>query len=141
MQGPGFGGPESDEWGSGVSYGLSKSGALLEGTQDQSSLHNMQWNYAVYDLKTKTYTNISALPVLVNGGYSNLQVISMDDDGRILMMANHQTGPDSYVFDDRILLTPAGVSSNLVAAPEPASLAVMAMAAAAFAVHRTRRRG
>jgi hypothetical protein len=61
----------------------------------------------------------------------------MDDDGRLLLLTDHQTGPTSFVSDDEILLIPTGVSSNPIAmtAPEPRSLAV-----AAFAAHRLRKR-
>jgi hypothetical protein len=157
MQGPGFGGPGSDEWGSGVIDMLSKSGFLLMGklidaNLPQSSLSN--WSYTVSNLNTKSATNLATLPALVNNGYvlqssyyspfkTDMRILGMDDDGRILLDATHYsnpTDPNSATGQELLLLTPAGVTSDpiIMNAPEPGSWAVMAMALAACAAHRAR---
>jgi hypothetical protein len=113
-----------------------KSGDILVGTQ--SPENDTETNYTVFNIYNKTSTDLSALPALVNYGYSNFRVLSMDADGRILMLASNQTTLEG---DDLLLLTPAGLSSDPIPmnAPEPGSLAVMALAVAAFALHRVRR--
>ncbi len=114
-----------------MSATLSKSGDVLENTLDLpvTSVGNI---VGVYNVNTQTYTDLSTLPALVNNGYSNLMGPRIDDDGRILVWANHQSG--GQYTDDLLLLTPIGISS----VPEPGTWAVMAMALAAFAAHRVR---
>lgn len=98
-------------------------------------------NAVLYDITTHRLTNLSALPVLAN--YLNVLPIAIDDQGRILVDAD----PVRWgTAKQTLLLTPAGVTSDphLVPAPEPGSLAVMALAMAAFAARgigeRRRRR-
>jgi MYXO-CTERM domain-containing protein len=118
---------------SNVSATLSKSGDILETTLDLpvTSVGNI---VGVYNINKQTYTDLSTLPALVNNGYSNLMGAQIDDDGRILVWADHQSG--SQYTEDLLLLTPIGISS----VPEPGSWAVMALAMAAFAAHRVRER-
>jgi hypothetical protein len=122
----------------GVQYWVDKSGDILVGVQNDNNA--AQSRYTVFNLNTKTSADISSLPVLANNGFSNFHVLAMDDNGRILGWAGHQTS--TGFSNDALLLTPPGVSSGPIAmnAPEPSSLAVMALAMAAFAAHRARKR-
>jgi hypothetical protein len=94
-------------------------------------------DYAVlYDINSHTLTNLSTLTALAS--YLNVLPVAIDDLGRILVEAEPVVGGPVQA----LLLTPAGVSSDPLAvpAPEPGSLAVMAMAMAAFALKAIRRR-
>ena len=148
--GPGYfheGSPIPGDGSPGVQLALDKSGDIVVTTQ--SGEWPVQSDISVYNMATKTSTDITSLPALVNNGYSNpingysyLRLLSVNDDGRLLLMSDHQTGLTTFVNNDLLLLTPAGVSSDPIAmnAPEPGSLAVMAMALVAFAAHRARKR-
>jgi hypothetical protein len=151
--------PGPTHWGAptgdmpGFVHWLDKSGDILVGQPDQ--IITSQWSYTLYNMNTKSSTALSTLPALVDNGYSllskyvqfpaNLRVLSMDEEGRILLQATHFANPsdiNSQTREDLLLLTPAGVSTGPIAsAPEPGSLAVMALAMAAFAAHRARKRG
>jgi hypothetical protein len=122
----------------GVQFWVDKSGDVLIGVQNDFS--PLQSTYTLYNVNTKSSTDISSLPVLANNGFSNLHVLAMDDSGRILAWASRQTS--NGFLTDNLLLTPPGVSSDPIAmnAPEPGSLAVMALAAAAYAAYRARKR-
>ncbi len=90
----------------------------------------------VYNINTQTSIQLGNL----NGNYLNVQPIAIADNGQLLLQGESVAtgGPDHT-----LLLTPDGVSPNpLTVAPEPAAWAVMALAAAAFALgqHRERRR-
>jgi hypothetical protein len=126
--------------GPGVSIdGLNKAGDIL--VTRQPSQGEMGFTTStLYNIYTNTSTDLSTLPALVNNGFSFPKALSMDNDGRILLYAEHQTATGSS-SDDLLLLTPAGVSTDPINTPEPGSTAVVAMAMAAFAVHRARRRG
>jgi hypothetical protein len=61
-------------------------------------------------------------------GYSCFHYFAIDDQGRILLKADHQANPNSPFFaEDLVLLTPV---------PEPGSLSLMVLAMAGFAAHR-----
>ena len=116
---------------------VDKAGDILVSTQS-SQLYG-QPTVTLYNVNTQVSTDFSALPGLV--GFSNFRVLSMDQDGRILVLANNPNGSGTPESDDLLLLTPAGVLSDpiIMNAPEPGSWAVMAMALAACAAHRARR--
>ncbi len=127
---------------SNVSAVLSQSGNVLESTLMVSGT-GVGNSAAVYNINTQTLTNLSTLPALVDNGYSNIRGLAIDDDGRILVWANHQPSNKSTVeTEDLVLLTPSGVSSNPLpaAAPEPGAWMVMALAMAGLAAHRVRER-
>lgn len=128
---PGDGSPGVQTW-------VDKSGNILLGVLSQENPY--QSTYSLYNPSTQSFTNISSLPALVNNGYSDLHVIAMADNGTIFGWALHQTASGGADVD--LLLTPPGVSSAPIAmnAPEPGSLAVMALAMAALAARRVRRR-
>lgn len=121
----------------GVSF--SKSGGFLEVTamQPGTSIMNAA---SVYNLYTKTDTNLATLPAFVNNGYSNLIAIGIDGQGRVWGYANHFTpgpngGSGSFV---QVLFTPVVQPSNPVSmdTPEPGSWVVMAVAMAGLAAGR-----
>ncbi|MGO9914518.1 MAG: hypothetical protein ACLQIB_07355 [Isosphaeraceae bacterium] len=90
----------------------------------------------VYNINTQTSIQLGNL----SGNYLNVQPIAIADNGQLLLQGQPIAtgGPDHT-----LLLTPDGVSPEpFTTAPEPASWAVMALAAAAFALrqHRERRR-
>jgi hypothetical protein len=123
-----------------VSATLSKSGVVLESTLMIPGT-NVLNNATIFNINTQTYTELSTLPAIVNNGYFNLRALAIDDAGRILVWATHQSSNQGALdTDDLLLLTPAGVSSNPLpaAAPEPGAWLVMAFAMAGLAVHRIR---
>ena len=119
---------------SGFSVSLSKSGNILIGNTNQSAGYPMN-EASVYNMSTQTTTDLATIPYLVSNNYSNLRAIAIDDDGRILVEALHQTS--STASEDFLLLTPAGLSPDPLPIPEPSTLAVMTLAVAAFGIHRT----
>jgi hypothetical protein len=133
-QGPTHIGPDIGQ-GPGIGASVDKAGDILVSTQS-AQLYG-QSTVTLYNVNTQVSTDLSTLPGLA--GFSNLRVLSMDQDGRILILANNPTNLES---DDLLLLTPAGVLSDpiIMNAPEPGSWAVMAMALAACAAHRGRQR-
>ncbi len=97
----------------------------------------------LYNINTHTLTNLSAL-ALNNGPlsgyvYLNIVPVAIDDSGRILLQATPYPG-STVQGEQTLLLTPTDLPGDPVPAPEPGSLAVMALAAAAFAWHRIRER-
>jgi hypothetical protein len=134
------------DYGSGVGYApnvdgtLSKSGSIVENKQ-WAGFPGVLNDVAVYNMNTHVRTDLSTLPVLVSGGYSNLRAPQIDDAGRILLRANHES-PSGQMTDDLVLLTPSGVSSTPLpsAAPEPGGWVVMALAMASLAALRLRGR-
>ena len=121
----------------GMSYGFNQAGDVLVGTPIQTlTAAATSYGYFIDNINTQTETYLNTLPVLVNNGFSNLRVLAMDADRRILMLANGPTGSD-----DLVLVSPPGVSSAPIPfnTPEPSSFAVMALAVAAFARARFRR--
>jgi len=123
---------------------LSQSGNVLESTLQIPST-GIGNSASIYNISTHAYTNLSTLPALVNNGYSNIRGLAIDDDGRVLVWATHQSPNQSQSTldtDDLVLLTPSGVSSNPLpmTAPEPGAWMVMTLAIAGFAVHRARER-
>jgi hypothetical protein len=137
--GQGFGqsGPYAgwDGWASPI--GVDKQGDILVRTTGVQGPGD--FNYTLYNIYKNTSTNLSTLPAPVNNGFQMVPSAWIDQDGRILLWAYHWlgTGPPST---DLLLLTPAGVSPDPINTPEPGSLAVMALAMAAFAVPRARGR-
>jgi hypothetical protein len=98
----------------------------------------------LYDINSHTLTNLSTLPAVA--GYLNLLPIAIDDQGRILVDADPIPGATVQArfgsAEQTLLLTPDGVSADplSVPAPEPGSIAVLALAALAFAAHHNRGR-
>src|SRR5262249_26233510 len=95
-------------------------------------------NYAVpqpllYDINSHTLLNMARYLSPQPPPHPDIRPIAIDEQGRILL----QTGL-GVSADHTVLLTPDGVSSDPIplATPEPSSLAVMALAVAAFALHR-----
>jgi hypothetical protein len=93
----------------------------------------------VFDTLTKTSIDLSTLPVIAAGNFSDIRAVAIDDLGRIVALAMHH-GP-SGTTDDLILLTPAGINSNPLNLPEPSTLAVIILGSAGLAIHRLRARG
>jgi PEP-CTERM motif-containing protein len=95
-------------------------------------------NTVLYDLTTHTLTNFLNLIDAAGNAYIGIKPYAIDDQGRILSQGN--AFPSGV--EDTLLLTPVGVSADplQVPAPEPGSLAVMALAMAGFAAHRIRER-
>ena len=136
-------GPGSTEegppnWGVTI-LGMDKAGNIL--IQTMNPQFTSGFDYSVYNTNTKISTDLSTLSALISGkGFSYFEVFGMDNQGRILLQAEQQMAWGSYATD-LLLLSPAGVSSDPINTPEPGSLAVMALAFAAFAIQRARRRG
>jgi hypothetical protein len=120
--------------GPGIGAFVDRAGDILVSAQSTQLFG--QPTVSLYNVNTQVTTDLSTLPGLA--GFSNFRVLSMDQDGRTLVLANNPTGLES---DDLLLLTPAGVQSDpiITSAPEPGSWAVMAMALAACVAHRARR--
>ncbi len=91
----------------------------------------------LYNINSHTLINLSNSPAVQ--GYYVEYPLAIDDQGRILLEVTQGNNPH---IQDTLLLTPDGVSSDpiILSAPEPGSWAVMALAVAAFAMHRTRER-
>ena len=107
MQGiPHYGPPIGTPLNEGVS--VSQSGNILESTY-QIPGTNVGNSVSVYNINTQMTTDLSTLPALMNNGYSSLVGLAIDDDGRILLEADHQTA--SGGSNDLVLLTPAGISN------------------------------
>ncbi len=150
LQGPSWPTLAGFDNGPGVGYELSKSGTLLESTNRTLGGPGAHWDYQITNIDNPTQAlNLANLPVLLNNGYNlsatNYAYGAIDDQGRILLTANHYSNindPNSYDGESVLLLTPAGVSLDplVMNAPEPGSLAVMALAAAGFAAIRIRGR-
>lgn len=132
--------------GPGIGYELSKSGTLLEYTNTTLGGPGTHWAYQITNINHPAQAlNLANLPILLNNGYNlsatNYAYGAIDDQGRILITANHYSNindPNSYDGEGVLLLTPAGVSSDPIVmnAPEPGSLAVMVLAAAGLAAVR-----
>lgn len=126
------------ETGSNVGVQYSKSGNFLITTAMVPGIYAPGNNndLVVYNINTHTSTDLATLPAITAGGYWNLILGSIDDQGRIVLTAN--SDPGGQFTTDRLLLTPTGLSPNpiVTAAPEPGSWAVMALAMAALAGRR-----
>ena len=72
-----------------------------------------EWNALLYNVNTRTLTNLSTLPALT--GYINILPIAIDDQGRILAEASPTPGYGSS--EQTFLLTPTGVSSEPLSVP------------------------
>ncbi len=120
-----------------MSYGFNQAGDVLVGTPIQTlTAAATSYGYFIDNINTQTETYLNTLPVLVNNGFSNLRVLAMDADGRILMLT--RTVPPGATTRTRI--TPRRIISTIpFNTPEPSSFAVMALAVAAFARARFRR--
>lgn len=150
LKGPAWPTEAGFENGPGIGYELSKSGTLLEYTNTTLGGPGTHSDYQITNINHPAQAlNLANLPVLLNNGYNlsatNYAYGAIDDQGRILLTANHYSNihdPNSYDGEAELLLTPAGVSSDPIVmnAPEPGSLAVMALAAAGFAIVRIRGR-
>jgi len=100
----------------------------------QTGPNSWQSGPIVYNINTQRSIQLGNL----NGNYLNVQPIAIADNGQLLLQGQPVAtgGPDHT-----LLLTPDGGSPNpLTLAPEPATWAVMALAAAAFALHQHRER-
>lgn len=89
----------------------------------------------LYNLNTSSLLDLSTLGVLTSGGWSNIQPIAIDDQGRILLQA--MPAPTTGLTSEQtLLLTPASVSPDEFAAPEPGTLTLAFVAIAALAARR-----
>ena len=125
-QGPNPGGTTID--------GINKLNQVI-GTMAVTTGSALTSNAVLYNINTGTLTNLSSLPAW--SGFLNIQPIAIDDQGRILVQGSPVPG-SGYQTEQTLLLTPAGLPINFTPVPEPGSLAVMALAIAAFAAHRLR---
>jgi len=103
----------------------------------QTGPNSWQSGPFVYNINTHTSLQLGNL----NGTYLNVQPIAIADNGALLLEGQPAASGGS---DHALLLTPDGVSPDpLTVAPEPGGWAVMALAAAAFALqqHRQHRAG
>jgi hypothetical protein len=91
----------------------------------------------LYNLNTNSVLNLLSLNVIAAGGWSDLQPIAIDNQGRILLEASPSptSGQTSEQF---LLLTPEGVSSTplQVPAPEPGPLALAVLTMGGLALRR-----
>jgi hypothetical protein len=94
-------------------------------------------NAVLYNIGTQSLTNLSTLLLQNNFVASSVRPIAIDDLGQILVQAA-PFGGSSVQGVQTLLLTPVGMPGDPVPAPEPGSLAVMALAVAAFAATRIR---
>jgi hypothetical protein len=87
-----------------------------------------------------SHTLIDLSAQLITLGYSNVNPIALDDDGRILLSAISFSPSMNHLTTDSLLLTPDGLSSDPleIPAPEPGTLAVALLAIAGFVAHRFR---
>jgi hypothetical protein len=89
----------------------------------------------LYDPNTHSLLDLYSLNVLQAGGWSNLQPIAIDDQGRILLEASaNPTSGDRSAHT--LLLIPQGASSDPVAAPEPGALALAIVMIATLTLRR-----
>jgi hypothetical protein len=104
------------------------------GSMQPVSFHNAPTQAVLYDISTHSLINLS--DYLAPQGYHDIHPLALDDQGRILLWA-----AKGWSAEDTLLLTPDGVSSDPIplATPEPGSLAVMALAMAAFVARRVRK--
>ncbi len=93
----------------------------------------------LYDINTKTLTDLSTLPSILQGGFVAVVPFAIDDDGRILASVLKPT-PGGYLAADTVLLTPDGVTSDPVPLPEPSTLAITLLSCAFYATYRCRKR-
>ena len=95
-------------------------------------------DFFMYDLKTGVRTELaSLLPAGWNMDGYDSQPIALDDQGRILLFASSPVEPgQSNPVDHLLLLTPAGLSSNPIPAPEPSTLAMLAVAGLGLVARR-----
>jgi hypothetical protein len=93
---------------------------------------------ALYNLNSHSLIDLSAQ--LITLGYSNVNPVALDDDGRILLSAISFSPSINSLTTDNLLLTPDGLSSGPleIPAPEPGTLAVALLAIAGFIAHRLR---
>ncbi len=88
--------------------------------------------FLLYNLNTQTQTDLSQ--ILPNWHID--RAVGIDDEGRILVDAVPLNGSGP---EQSLLLTPAGVTAQTVATPEPSACAVLGVGLAALAWARRRR--
>jgi hypothetical protein len=100
----------------------------------------MSADTALYNVDSHSLTDLSAQ--LSTAGFSNVQPLALDDDGRILVNATSFSPMLNFLTTDNLLLTPDGLTSAPleVPAPEPGTLAIGLLAIAGFVAHRLRER-
>jgi hypothetical protein len=87
----------------------------------------------LYNLDNKSLIDLNTLGVLQAGNWTQISPLAIDDQGRILLNAKTNDGPDQT-----LLLTPQGVTSDPLAvpAPEPGAVALAALTVAGLALRR-----
>jgi len=98
--------------------------------------------FLTYDIKTGI---LSELPFTLDGWFLGGRSLQggaprvLDDQGRILVFGSRLEGSGTSDPEHALLLTPAGVSSDPIATPEPSTLATLAVAIAGLAYRRHRK--
>jgi hypothetical protein len=87
--------------------------------------------FFVYDPHSGIKTEIASL---LPTGWGNGYPVALDDQGRILLYAS--TAENDWNNSSLLLLTPAGLSSTPLPAPEPTTLATLAVAGFGLAIRR-----
>ena len=111
--------------------GMNNAGTVLGTSSDNYNAYAV-----VYNSTTHSLTSLINVMDAAGTIYDNVAPYAIDDQGRLLVQGT--SWPSGA--RDTLLLTPVGLPVSEVPAPEPGSLAVMALAAAAFAAHRVRDR-
>ena len=91
-------------------------------------------DYFVFDPHTGLRIEIASL---LPTGWSSYFPIALDDQGRILTTAYSIT--NEVISTDVFLLTPAGLSSAPIPAPEPSTFAILTLAGVGLMIHRRRK--
>jgi hypothetical protein len=92
-------------------------------------------DYFLYNLKTGVRTDLASL--LPTGWYPDIPTMALDDQGRILLTAyTSPASPGADNPDHLFLLTPAGLSSSPIPAPEPSTFVTLAVGGIGLAIGR-----
>jgi hypothetical protein len=125
--------PNSEVNGGGIGIaGINAASQVLLGT----SFAGAESDSLVYNLATRSLTDLDSLPAILAAGYTNLRPIAIDNQGQILVTAIPADSPGAAVT---LLLTPNG--EPIVTAPEPSTCITWALIAGASWLAAKRRRG
>jgi hypothetical protein len=126
---------------SGLVVGLNNLNEIL-GNMGVDPLRDITTDPVVYNVGSNALTDLATLfSANPQNTFGNLQAISLDAEGRILLSAAESNPQTGFAAVD-LLLTPTGLSPDPleVPAPEPGTLAIAVLAIAGVAAHQLRER-